>query len=129
MRGLYPTPEWQINDGYKIDKALLFAVIRRESAFNFKAKSSKGARGLMQIMPRTASKINNDYRSRMNVPFRIRDDELTMKFVEEAESAGLYQLKGHRLVGGLRASIYNAMPIEGIEELLNFMNDFEKNNK
>lgn len=75
------------------------------------------------------NEIDNNYRSRMNVPFRIRDDELTMKFVEEAESAGLYQLKGHRLVGGLRASIYNAMPIEGIEELLNFMNDFEKNNK
>ena len=75
------------------------------------------------------NEINNDYRSRMNVPFRIIDDELTMKFVVEAESAGLYQLKGHRLVGGLRASIYNAMPIKGIEELLNFMDDFKKNNK
>ena len=60
MRGLYPTPEWHIKDGYLLDKAFLFALIRRESAFNFKAKSSKGARGLMQIMPRTASKINND---------------------------------------------------------------------
>jgi phosphoserine aminotransferase len=49
-----------------------------------------------------------------------------MVFVEEAEKSGLYQLKGHRLVGGLRASIYNAMPIEGIHALINFMQDFEK---
>ena len=67
-------------------------------------------------------------RSRMNVPFRIRDDTLTMSFVEAAEKKGLYQLKGHRLVGGLRASIYNAMPIEGIHALIKFMKDFEKNN-
>ena len=65
-------------------------------------------------------------RSRMNVPFRIRDESLTMVFVEEAEKSGLYQLKGHRLVGGLRASIYNAMPVEGIHALINFMQDFEK---
>ena len=64
-------------------------------------------------------------RSRMNIPFRIINDDLTMKFVEEAENAGLYQLKGHRLVGGLRASIYNAMPIEGVEALINFMIEFE----
>jgi phosphoserine aminotransferase len=56
-------------------------------------------------------------------------DELTMKFVEDAELAGLYQIKGHRLVGGLRASIYNAMPIEGVEALINFMMDFELKNK
>ena len=62
----------------------------------------------------------------MNVPFRIRDESLTMIFVEEAEKNGLYQLKGHRLVGGLRASIYNAMPIEGIYALIDFMKDFEK---
>ena len=62
----------------------------------------------------------------MNVPFRIRDESLTMVFVEEAEKSGLYQLKGHRLVGGLRASIYNAMPVEGIHALNNFMQDFEK---
>jgi phosphoserine aminotransferase len=62
----------------------------------------------------------------MNVPFRIHDDELTMKFVAEAEEQGLYQLKGHRLVGGLRASIYNAMPMEGVEALVEFMEIFEK---
>jgi phosphoserine aminotransferase len=62
----------------------------------------------------------------MNVPFRIQDDSLTMTFVEEAENRGLYQLKGHRIVGGLRASIYNAMPIEGLYALIDFMKDFEK---
>jgi len=62
----------------------------------------------------------------MNVPFRTRDDSLTMVFVEEAEKRGLYQLKGHRLVGGLRASIYNAMPLDGINALIDFMKDFEK---
>lgn len=67
-------------------------------------------------------------RSRMNIPFRIHNDELTMKFVSEAESEGLYQLKGHRLVGGLRASIYNAMPYEGIEALVKFMEKFKNKN-
>ncbi len=73
--------------------------------------------------------IDKENRSRMNIPFRIINDEITMKFVEEAEAAGLYQLKGHRLVGGLRASLYNAMPIEGVEALLNFMDDFAQKNK
>jgi phosphoserine aminotransferase len=75
------------------------------------------------------NEINKSNRSRMNVPFRMIKDELTMKFVEDAELAGLYQIKGHRLVGGLRASIYNAMPIEGVEALINFMMDFELKNK
>jgi len=64
----------------------------------------------------------------MNIPFRILNDDLTMKFVAEAEEEGLYQLKGHRLVGGLRASIYNAMPIEGVEALITFMEKFKNNN-
>ena len=53
-------------------------------------------------------------------------DRVGIKIIEEAEKSGLYQLKGHRLVGGLRASIYNAMPVEGIHALINFMQDFEK---
>ena len=64
----------------------------------------------------------------MNVPFRITNDDLTNKFVMEAEKNGLYGLKGHRMVGGLRASIYNAMNIDGVTELIDFMRRFEKNN-
>ncbi len=68
-------------------------------------------------------------RSLMNVPFVTGDAELDAKFVAEAKAAGLENLKGHRTVGGMRASIYNAMPKAGVEELVNFMEDFEKKNK
>ena len=67
-------------------------------------------------------------RSLMNVPFVTGDKELDAKFVKEAEVAGFVNLKGHRTVGGMRASIYNAMPIEGVEALVEFMKKFEKEN-
>ena len=67
-------------------------------------------------------------RSLMNVPFVTGDKELDAKFVKEAEAAGLVNLKGHRTVGGMRASIYNAMPSEGVEALVEFMKKFEKEN-
>jgi phosphoserine aminotransferase len=62
----------------------------------------------------------------MNVTFDIQNDELNSNFVIEAEKAGLFGLKGHRMVGGLRASIYNAMPYEGILALVEYMKEFEK---
>jgi len=65
-------------------------------------------------------------RSWMNVPFKLADDELDSTFLEKAKEVGLITLKGHRSVGGMRASIYNAMPEEGIEALVSFMSDFEK---
>ena len=68
-------------------------------------------------------------RSRMNVTFRTGSDELDKKFIQESIDAGMTNLKGHRLVGGMRASIYNAMPIEGVEYLIDFMKKFENNNK
>jgi phosphoserine aminotransferase len=68
-------------------------------------------------------------RSLMNVPFVTGNEELDKKFVAEAKAAGFENLKGHRTVGGMRASIYNAMPIEGVEKLVAFMAEFEKNNK
>jgi phosphoserine aminotransferase len=68
-------------------------------------------------------------RSKMNVTFRITPEELESKFIKEAEEHGLIGLKGHRSVGGCRASIYNAMPLQGIEELVRFMENFEKENK
>lgn len=67
-------------------------------------------------------------RSLMNVPFVTGDEELDAKFVKEAKAAGLDSLKGHRSVGGMRASIYNAMPIEGVEKLVEFMKKFEAEN-
>ena len=67
-------------------------------------------------------------RSLMNVPFVTGNDELDAKFVKEATAAGFVNLKGHRSVGGMRASIYNAMPIEGVEKLVEFMKDFEEKN-
>ena len=68
-------------------------------------------------------------RSLMNVPFITGNEELDAKFVAEAKAAGLENLKGHRTVGGMRASIYNAMPKAGVEKLVDFMEDFEKKNK
>jgi len=66
-------------------------------------------------------------RSRMNIPFTLADATLDKLFLQQAEAHGLMQLKGHRSVGGMRASIYNAMPVEGVQTLVNFMQDFEKN--
>ena len=68
-------------------------------------------------------------RSIMNVTFTLPSEEMTTKFVKEAENNGLVTLKGHRSVGGIRASIYNAMPIEGVRALVDFMKEFEFNNK
>ena len=68
-------------------------------------------------------------RSLMNVPFVTGSDELNAKFVAEADAAGFKNLKGHRSVGGMRASIYNAMPKAGVEALVSFMEDFEKKNR
>jgi phosphoserine aminotransferase len=65
-------------------------------------------------------------RSRMNIPFFLKDTNLNDAFLKAADGAGLLQLKGHRMVGGMRASIYNAMPIEGVKALISFMQDFEK---
>jgi len=72
------------------------------------------------------SPVPKNCRSRMNIPFRIRDETLEDLFLKDAKDCGLLQLKGHRSVGGIRASIYNAMPIEGVETLLDFMQHFEK---
>jgi len=69
--------------------------------------------------------IPAEFRSNMNIPFQIVDESLHGRFIAEAEAAGLSSLKGHRSVGGMRASIYNAMPIEGIKALIAFMKEFE----
>jgi phosphoserine aminotransferase len=71
------------------------------------------------------SPVKPDCRSRMNVPFHLRDTSLEGAFLKGAQARGLVQLKGHRLVGGMRASIYNAMPLEGVQALVDWMREFE----
>ncbi|GMU70715.1 MAG: phosphoserine aminotransferase [Burkholderiales bacterium] len=70
--------------------------------------------------------VRKSDRSRMNVPFRLPDEKLDAAFLKGAEERGMIQLKGHRAVGGIRASIYNAMPIEGVQALADYMKDFER---
>jgi len=72
-----------------------------------------------------SSPVAKDDRSIMNIPFRLRDDALDEEFLKQAKARGLVQLKGHRSVGGMRASIYNAMPVEGGKALVQFMREFE----
>ena len=72
--------------------------------------------------------VSREARSWMNVPFVLRDASADARFLQEADAAGLRNLKGHRSVGGMRASIYNAMPEEGVDRLIEFMHDFERAN-
>lgn len=76
-----------------------------------------------------ANKVRKDCRSIMNVPFITTSPELDAKFIKEAQSAGLVSLKGHKTAGGMRASIYNGMPVEGVQTLIDFMKKFEMENK
>jgi len=73
-----------------------------------------------------ANPVAKEDRSRMNVPFTLKNDKLDEEFLKQAKARGLAELKGHRAVGGMRASIYNAMPAEGVKSLVEFMRDFEK---
>ncbi len=73
-----------------------------------------------------ASPVARENRSRMNVPFTLKDAALDEEFLKGAKARGLVQLKGHRSVGGMRASIYNAMPVEGVQALVDYMKEFEK---
>ena len=75
-----------------------------------------------------ANPVQKDCRSWMNVPFTLANADLDSVFLEEAKKVGLTTLKGHRSVGGMRASIYNAMPEAGVDALVKFMADFEKRN-
>ncbi|MEM0912866.1 MAG: 3-phosphoserine/phosphohydroxythreonine transaminase [Pseudomonadota bacterium] len=73
-----------------------------------------------------SNNIASEYRSKMNVTFHLKETNLDKLFLDEAEKVGLRYLKGHRFVGGMRASIYNAMPLEGVQTLVAFMKEFEK---
>ena len=96
-----------------------------------KEKNEKKAKILYDFLDQSKlfkGTVVKEDRSLMNVPFVTGNDNLDAKFVKEAKEAGFENLKGHRSVGGMRASIYNAMPIEGVEKLVEFMAEFEKNN-
>lgn len=87
------------------------------------------ARLLYQAIDQSGFYRNNIHeknRSRMNIPFQLADETLDKLFIEQSFAAGLHELKGHRIVGGMRASIYNAMPLEGVQALADFMREFER---
>ncbi len=109
--------EWVKNEIGGLDKMLVRNQKKADLLYNFLDSSAmfKGT-----VVP--------EDRSLMNVPFITGNDELDAKFVKEATAAGFVNLKGHRSVGGMRASIYNAMPYEGVEKLVAFMKEFEANN-
>jgi phosphoserine aminotransferase len=93
-------------------------------------RNNKKAAMLYEYLDGSKLFINNvrkQDRSIMNVTFKTGNEELDAKFIKGAEAAGMKSLKGHRSVGGMRASIYNAMPVEGVEKLINYMAEFEKN--
>ena len=96
-----------------------------------KEKNEKKAKILYDFLDQSKlfkGTVVKEDRSLMNVPFVTGNDDLDAKFVKEAKEAGFENLKGHRSVGGMRASIYNAMPIEGVEKLVEFMKKFETEN-
>ncbi len=109
--------EWVKNEIGGLDKMLVRNQKKADLLYNYLDSSAlfKGT-----VVP--------EDRSLMNVPFITGNDELDAKFVKEATAAGFVNLKGHRSVGGMRASIYNAMPYEGVEKLVAFMKEFEANN-
>ena len=110
--------EWLMNDMGGLEK--MYAFNKEKAALLYAAIDNSNGY--------YTGHAEKEYRSIMNVPFRLPSEELDKKFESEAKSAGLITLAGHRSVGGLRASIYNAMPREGVVALCNFMSDFAKKN-
>jgi phosphoserine aminotransferase len=118
-----PTFSWYIS-------ALVFDWIREQGGLE--AMGERNRRKASKLYAAIDSSgfyqnpVRTDCRSWMNVPFTLADDKLNQPFLAQADAAGLKNLKGHRLVGGMRASIYNAMPEAGIDALIAFMEEFER---
>lgn len=110
--------------------ALVFKWLKKQGGLTAMAERNQAKAELLYRAIDQSDFYHNDVakqnRSRMNVSFRLASSELDKLFVEESTAAGLQALKGHRIVGGMRASIYNAMPIEGVKALVDFMAEFEK---
>lgn len=109
---------------------LVFQWLKREGGLAAMEKRNRAKAELLYAAIDSSGFYSNpvarDCRSRMNVPFRLARPELEKTFLAESESAGLANLAGHRAVGGMRASLYNAMPIEGVAALVAFMREFER---
>jgi len=109
---------------------LVFQWLRAQGGLDAMAERNAAKAALLYDTIDTSdfyeNRIDPACRSRMNIPFLLKDEGLNSAFLEESAAAGLVQLKGHKSVGGMRASIYNAMPMAGVEALVAFMRDFEK---
>jgi phosphoserine aminotransferase len=120
-----PTYSWYV-------AGLVFEWIKRNGGLKSMAEINKRKADKLYAAIDTsdfyANPVDPSYRSWMNVPFTLAEPGLDGMFLEQAGEAGLVTLKGHRSVGGMRASIYNAMPEEGVDALISFMKEFEKNN-
>ena len=109
---------------------LVFKWIKAQGGLAAMERAQPRQGGAALRLPRraarsTATRWPSDDRSLMNVPFKLRDEALDEAFLKGAQARGMVQLKGHRSVGGMRASIYNAMPIEGVQALVDYMREFE----
>ncbi len=112
---------------------LVFQWLKRQGGLaGMAAINDEKARILYECIDQSGGFYTNpvdpDCRSAMNVPFVLADAELDARFLAESKAAGLASLKGHKSVGGMRASIYNAVPLAGVQALVDFMNDFAKRN-
>lgn len=109
---------------------LVFKWLKKQGGVaEIERRNKEKARLLYEAIDSSGFYINQvepSVRSRMNIPFQLRDPQLDELFLTKAAEAGLLQLKGHKSVGGMRASIYNAMPLEGVQALVQFMQNFEK---
>ncbi|MFZ9439991.1 MAG: 3-phosphoserine/phosphohydroxythreonine transaminase [Hylemonella sp.] len=109
---------------------LVFQWLKRQGGISaMQARNVAKSQLLYQAIDSSQLYVNQvaaNCRSRMNVPFFLRDEALNEAFLAAAKAAGLLQLKGHKSLGGMRASIYNAMPIEGVQALVDFMREFER---
>ncbi|ECS3778237.1 3-phosphoserine/phosphohydroxythreonine transaminase, partial [Salmonella enterica] len=118
-----PTFAWYLS-------GLVFKWLKKQGGVNAMDKINQQKAELLYGVIDNSDFYRNDVaksnRSRMNVPFQLADSALDKLFLEESFAAGLHALKGHRVVGGMRASIYNAMPLEGVKALTDFMVDFER---
>ncbi|WP_406827871.1 3-phosphoserine/phosphohydroxythreonine transaminase [Microbulbifer sp. ARAS458-1] len=120
-----PTFAWYLS-------GLVFKWLKAQGGVAAMAELSKKKSALLyDFLDRSdffSSPVSKESRSRMNVPFVLADEKLDKLFLEESEAAGLLNLKGHRSVGGMRASLYNAVPLAAVEALVAFMADFEQRN-